>query len=86
MRLYEKKLTLTVEEEVAKYAKRLAKRHGKSVSQMFEEKYREGKANTIQTESQKAAEQLLEKLKSSKSTSPKRDKELIKEHVKRKFT
>jgi len=30
------KLTLTVEEEVVTYAKRLAKRQGKSVSLMFE--------------------------------------------------
>ena len=80
-----KKLTLTVEEEVVKYAKRLAKRHGKSVSQMFEEKFKEGKANTIQTESQKAATELLEKLKASESVQTKKDKELIREHVKRKF-
>ena len=36
-----KKLTLTVEEEVVKYAQRLAKRHGKSVSQMFKEKFKD---------------------------------------------
>jgi len=80
-----KKLTLTVEEEVVKYAKKLAKRHGKSVSQMFEEQFKEGKANTIQTESQKAAAELLKKLEASESTQTKQDKELIKEHVKRKF-
>ena len=80
-----KKLTLTVEEEVVKYAKRLAKRHGKSVSQMFEEKFKEGEANTIQTESQKAASELLKKLETSESTQTKQDKKLIKEHVKRKF-
>ena len=80
-----KKLTLTVEEEVVKYAKRLAKRHGKSVSQMFEEKFKEGKANTIQTETQKAASELLEKLEASESVQTKKDKELIREHVKRKF-
>ncbi len=80
-----KKLTLTVEEEVVQYAKRLAKRHGKSVSQMFEEKFKEGNANTIQTESQKSASELLKKLESSESKQTKQDKELIKEHVKRKF-
>ena len=80
-----KKLTLTVEEEVINSAKWQAKGHGKSVLQMFEESFKEGKANLIKTESQKAAEQLLEKLTSSKSTSPKQDKVLIKEHIKRKF-
>jgi len=80
-----KKLTLTVEEEVVQYAKRLAKRHGKSVSQLFEEKFKEGDTNTIQTESQKAASELLKKLESSESKQMKQDKELIKEHVKRKF-
>ena len=80
-----KKLTLTVEEDVVKYAKRLAKRHGKSVSQMFEEKFKEGKANTIQTESQKAASELLGKLEASESVQTKKDNELIREHVKRKF-
>jgi len=80
-----KKLTLTVEEDVVKYAKRLAKRHGKSVSQMFEEKFKEGKANTIQTESQKAASELLGKLEASESVQTKKDNELIREYVKRKF-
>jgi hypothetical protein len=81
-----KKLTLTVEEDIVKYAKRLARRHGKSVSQMFEEIFKEGEANTIQTEPQKAAGELLKKLEGSESVKPKQDKELIKEHVKRKFT
>ena len=80
-----RKLTLTVEEDVVRYAKRLAKRHGKSVSQMFEEKFKEGKTNAIQTESQKAGGKLLKKLETSESTQTKQDKELIKEHVKRKF-
>ena len=81
-----KKLTLTVEEQVIKYAKRQAKRHGKSVSQLFEESFQEERVNTIKTESQKAAGQLLEKLEASESTQTQRDKELIKEHVKGKFT
>lgn len=81
-----KKLTLTVEEQIIKHAKRQAKRHGKSVSQLFEESFQEERVNTIKTESQKAAGRLLEKLEASESTQTKRDKELIKEHVKRKFT
>jgi len=80
-----KKLTLTVEEEVITYAKRLAKRQGMSVSQMFEETFQHGKVNTIQTESQKAAGELLEKLNASESKQTKQDKELIKKHVERKF-
>lgn len=81
-----KKLTLTVEEQIIKSAKRQAKRHGKSVSQLFEESFQEERINTIKTESQKAAGRLLEKLEASESTRTKRDKKLIKEHVKRKFT
>ena len=81
-----KKLTLTVEEQIIKYDKRQTKRHGKSVSQLFEESFQEERVNTIKTESQKAAGQLLEKLEASESTQTQRDKELIKEHVKGKFT
>jgi 23S rRNA pseudoU1915 N3-methylase RlmH len=81
-----KKLTLTVEEDIVKYAKRLARRHGKSVSEMFEETFKEGQKNTIQTESQKAAGELLKKLEVSDSVKTRKDKELIKKHVKRKFT
>lgn len=80
-----KKLTLSVEEETVKYAKRLAKRYGKSVSQMFEEKFKEENTNTIQTESQKSASDLLIKLETSEKVQTKQDKNLIKEHVKRKF-
>lgn len=81
-----KKLTLTVEEEIVRYAKKLAKRQGKSVSQMFEEVFKDSKTNTIQTEQQKAASELIKQLATSKSVQDKNDNELIKEHVKRKFT
>ena len=81
-----KKLTLTVEEEIIRYAKKLAKRQGKSVSQMFEEVFKDSKTNTIQTEQQKAASELIKKLGRSKSVQDKNDYKLIKEHVKRKFT
>ena len=80
-----KKLTLTVEEEVIKYAKSQAKRHGKSVSQLFEESFKVEKRDTIKTDAQKAAEDLMKKLDTSESTKSKRDKDLIKAHVKRKF-
>ncbi|MCA1803151.1 MAG: DUF6364 family protein [Rhodothermaceae bacterium] len=57
-----KKLTLTVQEDVIKYAKRKAKRRGISVSQMFEDVIGNEEANEIETESQRAAKRLLETL------------------------
>lgn len=80
-----KKLTLTIQEDIIKSAKRQAERRGISLSQMVEEIFKKEGVNTIRTESQKAAERLLKKLEASKSTTTKHDKELIKEHVKRKF-
>lgn len=80
-----KKLTLTIQEDIIKLAKRQAKRRGISLSQMIEDIFKREDVNNIKTESQKAAERLLKKLEESKSTATKRDKELIKEHVKRKF-
>lgn len=80
-----KKLTLTIQEDIIKSAKRQAERKGISVSQMFEEIFKKEDVNDIKTESQKAAERLLKKLEASKSTTTKPDEELIKEHVKRKF-
>ncbi|MDX1641930.1 MAG: DUF6364 family protein [Balneolaceae bacterium] len=81
-----KKLTLTIQEDIIKSAKRQAERKGISLSQMVEEIFEKEDVNDIKTESQKAAERLLKKLEKSKNTTTKRDKELIKEHVKRKFT
>jgi len=81
-----RKLTLTVHEDVIKYAKRKAKRRGISVSQMFEEVMGNEEANEIETESQRAAKRLLETLKQADSTDTKQDKKLIREFVKRKFS
>lgn len=81
-----KKLTLTVQEDIIKSAKREAKRRGISVSQMFEEVIGKGEVNTIQTESQRAAKRLLQTLKNAESVEPMDDKKLIREHVERKFT
>lgn len=80
-----KKLTLTVQEEIIKYAKRQAKRRGISVSQMFEEVIGSEKINEIETESQRAAKRLLKSLENSKSIESRDDKKLIREHVERKF-
>jgi hypothetical protein len=80
------KLTLTVKKSVIESAKKIAKNKGISLSQMFEEIFEEGGGtNGIKTETQRAAERLLQKLEKSKSIKTKDDKELIKAHVKRKF-
>lgn len=79
------KLTLTVKSSVIELAKRKAKSKGISVSEMFEKMFEEEGENNIKTESQKAAERLLQKLETSQTTSDFDDKTLIQEHVKRKF-
>lgn len=79
------KLTLTVKSSVIELAKRKAKSKGISVSQMFEKMFEDEGENIFKTESQKAAERLLEKLAKSETTSDFDDKTLITEHVKRKF-
>ena len=55
------------------------------MSRMFEEIFEEEGVNRIQTESQRAAQRLLEKLASSDSVESKNDKQMILAHVKRKF-
>ena len=52
---------------------------------MFEKMFEEEGENNIKTESQKAAERLMQKLETSQTTSDFDDKTLIQEHVKRKF-
>lgn len=80
-----KKLTLTIEEDIITTAKRQAKRRGISVSQMFEEALNSGGSGKIETESQRAAKRLLNRLQEAESIADKDDKKLIQEHVKRKF-
>lgn len=79
------KLTLTVKSSIIELAKRKAKSKGISVSEMFEKMFEEEGENNIKTESQKAAERLMQKLETSQTTSDFDDKTLIQEHVKRKF-
>ena len=57
-----------------------------SVSQMFEEVIGNDEISKIETESQRAARRLLQRLKKAESVETKDDKTLIREHVKRKFT
>ncbi|MFO7847453.1 MAG: DUF6364 family protein [Balneolaceae bacterium] len=80
-----KKLTLTIEEEIIATAKQYAKRRGISVSQMFEEAVGKGDSGKIETESQRAAKRLLNTLQNAESTESKDDKQLNREHVKRKY-
>jgi hypothetical protein len=75
------KLTLTVKKSIIEAAKRKAKNKGISLSRMFEG---DGE-NEIKTEAQRAAERLIKKLGKSQSITSLEDKDLIKEHVKRKF-
>jgi len=81
-----KKLTLTIQEDVIKAAKRQAKRRGMSVSKMFEEVIGKEERSEIETESQRAAKRLLQTLEKAESVETKDDKLLIRGHVKRKFT
>jgi len=83
--LMKTKLTLTVKKSVIEAAKRKAKNKGISLSRMFEEIFEGEEGNNIKTESQRAAERLIKKLGESKSINSLNDKELIKEHVRRKF-
>ncbi len=81
-----KKLTLTVQEDIIKYAKQKAKRKGISVSQMFEEAIGMEEAGAIETEQQRAAKRLLKTLDKTRPVKSKDDKKHIREHVQRKFT
>lgn len=80
-----KKITLTVQEDIIQYAKRKARRKGMSVSQMFEEVMGKDETSEIETEQQRAAKRLLKKLDEAQSVKTKDDKELIRQHVKRKY-
>lgn len=81
-----KKLTLTVQEDIIKYAKRKAKRQGISVSQMFEMVMGKEESNEIETEQQRAAKRLLKALDNADHVKTGDDKKLIRDHVKRKYT
>ena len=80
-----RKLTLTVEADVVKRAKKMAREKGISVSQMFEEAFQTYDVSPIETESQKAARRLLSLLEEAEAVQPLDDKELIKCHLERKY-
>ena len=81
-----KKLTLTVQEDIIKYAKRKAKNKGISVSKMFEDVIGNDESSKIETEQQRAAKRLLKTMDNAEPVKTKDDKKQIREHVKRKFT
>lgn len=80
------KLTLTVRKSVISAAKRYSRRTGKSISQMFEEFFENAAlGGGIKSAPQRAAERLLKSLDASKPVKTLDDKQLLKEHVARKF-
>jgi hypothetical protein len=79
------KLTLTVESDVVRRAKKMARKRGISVSQMFEEAFQTYDVSPIETETQKAARRLLSLLEGAETVQPLDDKELLKRHLERKY-
>ncbi|EKB49557.1 DUF6364 family protein [Cecembia lonarensis] len=79
------KLTLTIKKSVIETAKKRAKARGISLSRMIEEIFEDSSDNPIQTEEQRAAKRLLERLKSAPTIETKSDKDLLKEFIKRKY-
>jgi len=79
------KLTLTVKADVVRRAKKMARKKGISVSQMFEEAFQTYDVSPIETETQKAARRLLSLLEEAETVQPRDDKELLKRHLERKY-
>lgn len=80
------KLTLTVRKSVINTAKRYSKKTGKSLSRIFEEFFESPAIeDDVKSASQKAAERLLQSLRSAKPLETLDDKKFLKEHVARKF-
>ncbi|MEM1406035.1 MAG: DUF6364 family protein [Bacteroidota bacterium] len=79
------KLTLTVNKQIIDSAKRAAKKRNISLSQLFEEIFSQDDLTMIKTESQKAAERLLRSLSLSESIETKRDEDLLRQHISKKY-
>lgn len=80
------KLTLTVEESIIAKAKRISKKTGKSLSQMFEEMFSGTDVSPIKSEQQKAAERLFKYLENMPAIQDLgNDKELIRAHRAKKY-
>jgi len=81
------KLTLTVQKDIIEKAKKEAKDRGISLSQLFEDLFDKKELKPKKTEEQKAARRLLDLLEKSEPTqaSTKSDKEIIAEHLIKKY-
>ena len=79
------KLTLTVSDRVIRKAKRHSKKTGKSLSRMFEELFDADEKSPLKTETQRAAERLLNQLGKSKSVKTLSDKVLLQKHLTKKY-
>lgn len=79
------KLTLTVRKSVINQAKRYSRRTGKSISRLFEDFFGATEAS-VKSEPQRAAERLLQKLKTAKPVKSLRDNELLKKYVAGKYS
>ncbi|MGY6523543.1 MAG: DUF6364 family protein [Mongoliitalea sp.] len=79
------KLTFTIKKSVIDSAKKKAKERGISLSKMIEEIFEASEQPSIQTEEQRAAQRLLARLEHAPTLETKFDKELIKEHIKKKY-
>jgi hypothetical protein len=79
------KLTLTVNSEVIKKARKHSEVIGKSISQLFEEFIKNTADKDQKSESQLAAERLLKKISASKSVKTLDDKALLKKRVSHKY-
>lgn len=79
------KLTLSIEKRIVDSAKRLARRRKTSVSKLFEEIFEGNDVSPIKTTEQIAAEELLRRVGPGIEASEKSDKELIREHLKKKY-
>lgn len=79
------KLTLTVHKKALANARRYSRKTGKSISRMFEEMFEGEEPGNIKSESQLAAARLLAQLKIATPVKSLDDKNLLRQHVARKF-
>ncbi len=79
------KLTLTVSDRIIRKAKRHSRKTGKSLSRMFEELFEDHEKSALKTESQRAAERLLQQLEKSLPIKTLNDKTLLKKRLTKKY-
>lgn len=81
------KLTLTVRKEIIEKARKKAEERGTSISQLFEEVFKEDEIKPIETEKQRALKRFLESYHQREPVQalPISDKELYRQHLKEKY-